>query len=214
MGCHQVPWLQVKGLNRAPWRPGRLSHAVPLPVSRSAASRFPRGALGRAGGRRFRPRLILPGSSCHRPRQGQLGLSPEPGAENRSTMVCCPTPGSSQLPAAALQPPRHPACVMNDRSGSKTCCIWEFPLLLKKVPALPGILSREGDVSTLGGNSSYGFGIRRGLGRWRSPDAPGKSRHRFAPFTPHPLAKPPPFPRVSSTSKRGRKSHLMQTKVV
>ncbi|XP_071673939.1 forkhead box protein P4 isoform X5 [Patagioenas fasciata] len=28
-----------------------------------------------------------------------------------------------------------------------------------------------------------------------------------------PLAKPPPFPRVSSASERGRKSHLMQTKV-
>lgn len=70
-----------------------------------------------------------------------------------------------------------------------------------------------------GGNSSWGFGICRGSGRWQSRGAPHKRWHQFTPFTPHPLAKPPPFPRVSSASERGRKKkkkqkRLVQTKVV
>lgn len=94
---------------------------------------------------------------------------------------------------------------------SKTCHKQEFPLLLKKVPALPGNLSWEGDVFHTGGKF---FVWLRHPWELREAITPCKSRHRFAPFTPHPLAKPPPFPHVSSASKRGRKSHLMQTKVV
>lgn len=113
-------------------------------------------------------------SSCHRPRQRQLGLSPEPGVENRNTAVCCPAPGSSQLPPAALQPPRHPAPVrvMNGHSGSKTCCKWEFPFLLKKVPALPGNLSREGDVFHAGGKFFVRLWHPSGLGEAAKPGCP------------------------------------------
>lgn len=78
----------------------------------------------------------------------------------------------------------------------------------KFLPSLETLARREMFSTLRGGNSLWGSGRRR------SPDAPRKSRCGFAPIAPHPLAKLPPFPRVSSASQRGRKSHLMQTKVV
>lgn len=152
------------------------------------------------------------------PDRGSWGCHRSPAAENRGTAVCCPVPGSSQPPAAAPQPARHPALarVMNGHGGSKTYCKWEFPLFLKKVPTLPGNLSREGDVFHARGveilrAASASATVRGGGKAWMplARTGTGSPRSHLAP-----LAKLPPFPRVSSTSKHGRKNHLMQTKVV
>lgn len=121
-------------------------------------------------------------SSCPRPRRRRLGLTPQPAAEDRSTAVCCPVPGSSRQRRAA-----SPACTMNGRSGSKTCCIWDFPLLLKKVPAFPGSLSQEGDVLYAGGIFFVRLRHPSGLGEAAKPKCPFEE-----PPPVHPIHTSPP----------------------
>lgn len=87
----------------------------------------------------------------------------------------------------------EPACSLgtNGCSRSKTCHKREFPLLLKKVPALPGNLSREGDVSHTGGK--FFVWLRH---PWELGEviAACRSRHQFALFTPHPSRSRRHFP--------------------
>lgn len=76
--------------------PGGCAVLSPSPLADQLPAGAPVGLSAMLGADISVPISFCWGSSCHRPRQRQLGLSPDPGAENRSTGVRCPAPGSRQ----------------------------------------------------------------------------------------------------------------------
>lgn len=86
-------WMQAKGLNH----PGGLRR--PPPHKQISCGLGTDVSV---------PISFCRGSSCHRPQRRQLGLSPEPGAGDHSTGVCCPRAGLEPAAGGTAQAPRHP----------------------------------------------------------------------------------------------------------